>query len=151
MKRHALFMSRAVMYELIEGYTRRGWAPRGREAEDGSIPLKYQLTELAEGGYHQRTRRNVEGGDGTLIVNLGERDGGSLATQVFARQMGKPHLVVQLDSGASAATTASVLAWLRERAIKKLNVAGPRDSKRPGIYRLAGELLEAVDSAIRPA
>lgn len=123
--------------------------PRGREAEDGSIPLKYQITELADGGYRQRTRRNVEDSDGTLIVNLGELDGGSLATQAFAQRMGKPHLVVQLDSGVSAETTASVLAWLSEYTIKTLNVAGPRESKHPGIYRLTGELLEAVDATIR--
>lgn len=28
--------------------------------------------------------------------------------------------------------------------------AGPRESKRPGIYRLTRELLEAVDAALHP-
>ena len=35
------------------------------------------------------------------------------------------------------------------RYIKTLNVAGPRESKRPGIHRLTGELLQAVDAASR--
>lgn len=30
----------------------------------------------------------------------------------------------------------SVLAWLRQHDVKILNVAGPRESKRPGICRL---------------
>jgi hypothetical protein len=141
----------ALDFAIEHGYTHGGWAPCGREAEDGSIPLKYQLTELAGGGYRKRTRRNVMDSDGTLIVNLGELDGGSLATLAFARQMGKPHLVAQLDSGVSAETAASVLSWLCEHAIKTLNVAGPRESKRAGIYVLTGELLEAVDAMIRPA
>ena len=141
----------ALEFAIKHGYTHGGWAPRGREAEDGSIPLKYQLTELTDGGYRQRTRRNVKDRDGTLIVNLGELDGGSLATQAFAQQLGKPHLVVQLDSGVSAEITMSVISWLREHTIKTLNIAGPRESKRPGIYRLTGELLEAVDATIRPA
>ncbi|EIC28544.1 MULTISPECIES: putative molybdenum carrier protein [Methylomicrobium] len=130
-------------------YTHGGWVPRGRKAEDGIIPLKYQLTELADGGYRQRTRRNVEDSDGTLIVNLGELEGGTLATQAFAQQIAKPHLVVQLDAGVTAEATASVLAWLRTHIIKTLNVAGPRESKRPGIYHLTVELLKAVDVAFK--
>lgn len=138
----------ALDFAIRHDYTHGGWVPRGREAEDGPIPLKYQVTELAEGGYRQRTRRNVSDSDGTLIVNLGELDGGSLATQAFAKQIGKPHLVVQLDSGVSAQTTATVLLWLRQQAIETLNVAGPRESKRPGIYRLTGALLEAIEATI---
>lgn len=141
----------ALDFAIKHGYTHGGWAPRGREAEDGLVPLKYQLVELADGGYRQRTRRNVEDSDGTLIVNLGELDGGTLATQIFAERMGKPYLVVQFDAGATADAAASVLAWLHKHAIKTLNVAGPRESKRPGIYRLTGELLQAVDAALHPA
>ena len=138
----------ALDFAIKNGYPHGGWAPRGREAEDGSIPMKYQLTELADGGYRQRTRCNVEDSDGTLIVNLGELDSGSQATQAFAESMGKPYLVVQLDAGVSADTAARVLAWLREQAIQTLNVAGPRESKRPGIYHLTGKLLEAINAAI---
>ncbi len=139
----------ALDFAINHGYTHGGWAPRGREAEDGSIPLKYQLTELGEGGYRQRTRRNVKDSDGTLIINLGELDGGSLATLSFAQKIGKPHLVIQLDLGVSSENSASVLTWLREHSIKTLNVAGPRESKRLGIYRMTGALLEAVDATIR--
>lgn len=139
----------ALDFAIRHGYTHGGWAPHGREAEDGLIPLKYQLTELAEGGYRKRTRRNVEDSDGTLIVNLGELDGGTLETRVFAQELGKPYLVVQLDLGASADTVVGVVAWLRQHAIETLNVAGPRESKRPGIQRLTLELLKAADAAIR--
>lgn len=137
----------ALDFAIRHGYTHGGWAPRGREAEDGFVPLKYQLTELADGGYRQRTRRNVQDSDGTLIVNLGELDGGTLATCVFARQLNKPCLVAQLDTGVSREMAAGVLAWLREHEIQTLNVAGPRESKRPGIHRLTGELLEALEAA----
>ena len=47
------------------------------------------------------------------------------------------------------AVTASVLAWLRENAIQTLNVAGPRESQRPGIYHQTLALLEALDAAYR--
>lgn len=135
----------ALDFAIKHGYTHGGWVPHGRKAEDGIIPLKYQLTELPEGGYRQRTRRNVEDSDGTLIVNLGELDGGTLATQTFAHQLGKPHLVVQLDSGVLAETEISVVAWLRQNTIQTLNVAGPRESKRPGIYQATLAFLERLN------
>ena len=36
-----------------------GWCPNGREAEDGAIPERYPVHELAEGGYDERTLKNV--------------------------------------------------------------------------------------------
>ncbi len=141
----------ALDFAIAHGYTHGGWAPRGREAEDGPIPLKYQLIELIDGGYRQRTRRNVKDSDGTLIVNLGEMDGGTQATQTFAERTGKPYMIVQIDAQTKAAAAASVLAWLQKHAIKTLNVAGPRESKRPGIYRLTRDLLQAVEATLHSA
>ena len=139
----------ALDFAIRCGYAHGGWAPQGRLAEDGTIPLKYQLTELVEGGYRQRTRKNVEDSDGTLIVNTGELEGGTLATLEFARQLGKPHCVVQVDVGVTGDVIASVLAWLRDNAIQTLNVAGPRESRRAGIYHQTFALLEAVHAACR--
>jgi hypothetical protein len=141
----------ALDFAIAQGYTHGGWAPRGRQAEDGPIPLKYQLTALATGGYRHRTHRNVAGSDGTLILNLGDLAGGSLLTQAFARRMGKPLLVVPLDVGVTRETVVGVLAWLREHKIQTLNVAGPRESQRPGIYWLTGELLMAIDARVQAA
>ena len=137
----------ALDFAIEHVYTHGGWAPKGREAEDGKIPLKYQLLELDHGGYRQRTRKNVEDSDGTLIINCGELDGGTLATQIFAQRLKKPCLVVQLDHGGTANAAASVIEWIRQHGIKTLNVAGPRESKRPGIYRLTRELLDQVDAS----
>ena len=141
----------ALDFAIASDYSHGGWAPQGREAEDGRIPLKYQLTELPAGGYRQRTRRNVEDSDGTLIVNLGELDGGTLATKVFAEKAGKLCFIAQVDDGVTAEMAADVLAWLRTHDIKTLNVAGPRESKRPGIYWLTLDLLENLGTALRGA
>jgi hypothetical protein len=137
----------ALDFAIEHGYTHGGWAPNGREAEDGTIARKYQLLELDLGGYRQRTRRNVQDSDGTLIINRDELDGGTLATQVFAQRLKKPFLVVQLDHGVSAKVVTSVIEWIQRHDIKTLNVAGPRESKRPGIYCLTRELLIALDNS----
>ena len=136
----------ALDFAIEHGYTHGGWAPQGREAEDGKIPLKYQLLELGHGGYRQRTRRNVEDSDATLIINRGELDGGTLATQMFAQRLNKPFLVIQLDLGIDGKSVTDVIEWLRLHKIKTLNVAGPRESKRPGIYSAARELLAEIDA-----
>ena len=138
----------ALDFAIKHNYPHGGWAPHGRQAEDGLVPLKYQLKEVVNGGYRQRTRRNVEDSDGTLIVNLGELDGGTLATQTFAEKMRRPCFIAQLNAGVTEDTVASLLAWLREHPIKTLNVAGPRESKRPGIHCLTEELLQAIDDAL---
>ncbi|QNN55554.1 putative molybdenum carrier protein [Diaphorobacter ruginosibacter] len=139
----------ALDFAIKHGYIHGGWAPHGRLAEDGVIPAKYQLTEMAEGGYRQRTRRNVVDSDATLVVNLGDLDGGTLATKVFAEKSAKPCLVVQVDAGVSEEMADRVIAWLRQHDVKILNVAGPRESKRPGIYRLTGEMLMAADAVLQ--
>lgn len=135
----------ALDFAIARGYTHGGWAPHGRIAEDGLIPLKYKLTELPAGGYRQRTRRNVEDSDGTLVVNVGELEGGTRATRDFAGRLGKPCLVVQLDEGVTVTAVEAVVAWLRQAGVRRLNVAGPRESKRPGIGKLTRELLEGVE------
>jgi hypothetical protein len=139
----------ALDFAITHGYTHGGWAPRSRQAEDGPIPLKYQLTALTTGGYRHRTRRNVADSDGTLILNRGDLVGGSLLTQAFAQRLGKPLHVVPLDDGVTRETAVRVLAWLREHKIQTLNVAGPRETQRPGIYRLTVELLMEVDALVQ--
>ena len=135
----------ALDFAIRKRYPHGGFAPHGRMAEDGRIAWKYQLCELPEGeGYRQRTRRNVQETDGTLIVNTGALEGGTLATQEFAQKLGRPHLLVQLDKETVSDAAARALAWLDAHAIQTLNVAGPRESKRPGIWRQSAKLLLAM-------
>jgi hypothetical protein len=118
-----------------------GWCPKGRRAEDGPIPDRYPLVETPEADYDTRTRRNVEDSDGTLILNLGKLDGGTALTAKLAQQIGKPHLVVALEDGIALTT---FRAWLEANQIAVLNIAGPRESKRPGVYDAACRCLESL-------
>jgi hypothetical protein len=118
-----------------------GWCPKGRRAEDGVIPDRYPLTETPERNYQTRTRRNIEDSDGTLILNQGVLDGGTALTASHARQIGKPCLIVALEKGIEPATFRD---WLAANTITVLNVAGPRESKRPGVYAAAVRCLEGL-------
>lgn len=126
---------------LALGLAVGGWCPKDRRAEDGVIPDRYPLTETPERNYQARTRRNVEDSDGTLILNRGALDGGTALTVAHARQIGKPCLIVALEEGIEPAAFRE---WLTAHHITVLNVAGPRESKRPGVYAAAVRRLEAL-------
>jgi tRNA nucleotidyltransferase (CCA-adding enzyme) len=127
---------------LRHGIAAGGYCPRGRRAEDGTIPPRYPLMETDSPDYAVRTRMNVRKADGTLILNLGALDGGTRLTAEYAAKRNKPYLVVNLDS--KNHTPAHVADWLAKHDISMLNIAGPRESKRPGIYRIALAFLELL-------
>lgn len=111
-----------------------GFCPKGRLAEDWTVPEEYPLIELEGGGYPARTEKNVMESDGTLILNVGKLSGGTRLTLDCAQKNGKPCLVVQLDREPE---TESVWRWVIENSIRIMNIAGPRESKHPGLHRTA--------------
>jgi hypothetical protein len=119
-----------------------GWCPQGRRAEDGAIPDRYPLLETSSIKYPPRTTRNVREADATLILTLGELDSGSKLTVEVARRLGKPYVVVSLDSYPETVPLAELLPFALEEAV--LNVAGPRESRCPGIYPRAFGFLVRV-------
>lgn len=131
----------ALDVALALGLPVGGWCPKGRRSEDGRIPDSYPLTETAERNYQTRTRLNIEDSDGTLILNLGKLEGGTALTAKLAQQWGKPCRVVALEKGIEPA---AFRAWLDAHHITTLNIAGPRESKRPGVYDAAYRCLESL-------
>ena len=121
-----------------------GWCPRGRLSEDGPIDEKYPLVESSSADPAERTERNVRDSDATLIISRRTKDeltGGTALTHRIAVELGRPLLLADpTDPQAPRA----INAWIEEKAIAVLNVAGPRESTRPGIYDLAAALLRAT-------
>lgn len=125
-----------------------GWCPAGRRAEDGEIPPKYDLTEMASESYIARTRQNVADSDGTLILTRGAPRGGTRATAEHADKIGRPLWVTDFKRMIDPdAEIAAILDWMAEHDIETLNVAGPRESTGSGIYREAQAFMEALLAA----
>lgn len=137
----------ALDWARQRGVIHGGWCPKGRLAADGPLPEHYLLRETESTGYRQRTKLNVKDSDATLIFNMGPLDGGTLQTVRFAQTLCKPHLVVQIDEMALEAAAHNVRAWLVEGRFRTLNVAGPREEKRPGVYAGVLALLDACVKA----
>lgn len=124
---------------LALGIDHGGWCPAGRLAEDGRVPIHYQLMELDSRYYPHRTERNVRDSDATLILYRGRMTGGTKLTQRLCRQVGKPELSLSIANQSRARQ--KILAWLMEVRPQVLNVAGPRESNALGIQDETYELL----------
>jgi hypothetical protein len=135
-------VDRAALDAALElGLPCGGSCPKGRKAEDGRIPDRYPLTKKATAAYPARTKRNVADAGGTLILTVGEPEGGTLLTLKECKRTRKPHLVIDLDQIDDRSVEA-VRSWLE--GIRVVNVASPRESKRPGLYSRAKAFLLKV-------
>ncbi|MFP3911309.1 MAG: putative molybdenum carrier protein [Desulfobacteraceae bacterium] len=123
------------------GIPHGGWVPKGRRAEDGRIANRYHLKEMPSGHYWKRTQQNVLDAEGTLIISHGKLKGGSALTLKLARKHGRACLHVNLDQLSVAEGARQIRSWIKAQAITVLNVAGPRASEAPQIYREATATL----------
>lgn len=129
-----------------------GWLPRGRKCEDGPLDGKYvAMAEMPTSDYLKRTEQNVIDSDGTLILCSGEPSGGTKRTIDFCIKHGRPYEVVDLDEYdwdmPPPVWTEAMIESIAKKAGKDeivLNVAGPRESKAPGVYEKARVLMGKV-------
>ena len=118
-----------------------GWCPKGRKAEDGPISSAYPLQETPSLDYAQRTEWNVRDSDGTLILTRGTPTEGTAWTARVASRLRKSCLIVDFLDQPSGTTVTS---WLDLYQIRILNIAGPRESKCPGIYAEASAFMRKI-------
>jgi hypothetical protein len=127
----------AIEHDIPHG----GWCPRGRRAEGGKIPRRYELMETPNSGYFQRAEWNVRDSDGTVVFSIGtELSDGSQNSVFLAQKLGKPVLRIWRD-GNDAPSQRVLLRFIQENNIKVLNIAGPRASKEPDVYDFVKAVL----------
>ena len=111
------------------------------KAEDGMVPLEFaDMTESDSEDYRFRTRWNAEHSDATLFLSFSPMlEGGTLRTRQYCMNARKPYFVDNPSSPALFKGKPKVADWLAKVCKKNggapiiLNVAGPRESKSPGI------------------
>ena len=122
-------VDRAALDIAIElGMPHGGYCPKGRRAEDGIIPSKYNLIEHSSVQYAGRTIENVLSSDGTLILHIGIISNGTALTKEFCIQQRKPLIIINILNE-SKSDWLNFNNWLKDNSINILNVAGPRESE----------------------
>jgi hypothetical protein len=139
---------------LEAGFPCGGWAPEGRAAEDGRIPERYPLRELAGAGYEERTLQNVLDSDGTAVLHSGPLTGGTRQTMRHCVEHGKPFEIIDATLTTPQDAARKLADFVERNRISVLNVAGPRASKWPGARDYAcatvKHLLRALDGKSKP-
>jgi len=134
----------ALDFAIANGFAHGGWCPCGRLAEDGPIPLRYQLRETPSRKYVVRTEWNVRDCDATVAFSIAAvPQGGTKLTLDLARKLGKPVLHLSRDIVQSDAAS-QLRAFLAESAVETLNIAGPRASQEPEIKTFVADVLQAA-------
>lgn len=139
---------------LQAGFPCGGWCPADCMAEDGVIDVRYGLVPLPQGGYAERTRRNVLDSDATLILYFGELEGGTALTAVSCEDSGRPLLLIDALEMSPGQAAQRALEFVLQHAVQRLNVAGPRASKTPAAYayacRSVSRLLALLAASVKP-
>ena len=140
----------AIHYDIRYG----GWCPKGGLAEDlpeppGLLKQYSGLQETPSSDYLQRTAWNVRDSDATVIIAPNwvlARSGGTGYTVECAANHHKPCLIICTTQKNNCDHLRQWLKNINSRLALILNIAGPRASKAPGIYKEAYELLQRMIS-----
>jgi hypothetical protein len=132
----------ALDFAIEQGIRHGGYCPHGRVAEDGKLPSKYKLTQTGSSDPRERTFMNVRESDGTLVFYDHLPDEGTRLTIQYCRETRKPFFEVNLFCPPKPKVFRD---WMLENNILRLNVAGSRESKSPGIYeKVFSELKKMI-------
>jgi hypothetical protein len=134
-------------FALKRGWPCGGWCPPGRRCETGRIPGRYPVREVEAGDYNERTRRNIQDADATLVITqYGFKEEGTDLTLSWCEEYGRPsfHFDISHPGIIHPQDLSDLSNWLKNNQIEVLNVAGNRESNSPGIQAYTLTLLERL-------
>ena len=126
-----------------------GIVPKGWLAEDGVVPAEFdRMTEDSRKDYLHRMELNVINSDATLILSrTRELTGDTKRTAEFCEKHNKPYWIDNPSVPNETDRGLEFLYWLEAEFGDKdiiLNVAGPRESKEPGIQATTRAFVERI-------
>lgn len=134
-------------FALKHGWPCGGWCPPGRRCETGRIPGRYPVREVEAGDYNERTRRNIQDADATLVITqYGFKEVGTALTLSWCEEYGRPsfHFNISHAGLIQPQDLTELSNWLKNNKVEVLNVAGNRESNSPGIQAYTLTLLERL-------
>lgn len=124
----------------ILGIPTAGFCPAGYMTENGQdLSLKeFSLTETYSDDYKSRAIKNIDISDGSVIFSITNINGeiiggGSNLTFKMCKELNKPVIVNP--------SREEFIKWIKDKNIKKLNVAGNRESQNIGLQSYVKHFL----------
>lgn len=141
----------ALDFAIDQGIPHGGWVPKGRIAEDGKIPSRYQMSEHVMSTYPPRTEANVRASDATVIFINGllNDERGCLLTASWCIKLEKPYTVINLSRVVDQVGGATIDLLIRVHEPKVLNVAGTRGSRNPDLKKMRRILEHALHVGVK--
>lgn len=128
-----------------------GWCPPGRQCEIGTIPPQFKLVETSKDCYTEtspprsmRTFLNVRDSDGTLILIDDTGTSCSRGTAFTIEQAQLLNRPCMTCNDGSRNDVEKVINWIRKNKIQSLNVAGPSEREKPGVYHQAYQFISQL-------
>jgi len=121
-----------------------GCVPYGWRTDEGPLCIGdrvlYKLRQHESAEYPPRTEQNVIDSDATVIFGDPSSPGSRL-TRKLCKQHGKPVILATFEKHGPIQTAINLRKWIVANNVKVLNVAGNRERKNPGIYKLTYDTL----------
>jgi hypothetical protein len=129
-------VERAALDLAIQlGIAHGGWVAPGRRVDDGVLPGRYRLTEIAIAKIGAVSQANLDIADGVLFISRGKLVGPPARLHRRVQESGQPHLTIDLNTHTRFQSSLLINAWLKAQALERLFITGPRENAQPGIYR----------------
>ncbi len=126
-----------------------GYCPAERVCDIGRIPDYYPLLEIKNGRAIDRTRKNIQASDGTIIIHYGLITGGSLQTLCYCVYSSKPFVLVDAEKLSVPEAVDQLIQFVETWDIFVLNVAGPKASDHEQAYGYTLQIMQQFCQQIK--
>ena len=124
------------------GIPHEGWTYKRRKTENGELPEKYNLKEIAYPSYFERLKKNIIGSDGIVILTYGQLIRGSNATKDLANKHTKPCLLLELNECTRNHAISSIRKWMDNHEIEEIFFTGSKPIAAPNVH---GEVIQIIE------
>ncbi len=121
-----------------------GWAPRGMRNEQGSLPARYGLQQVAAMGFKHAMEQNILNSDGTLLITRGRRCAETRYAVETALRCQRQLLHVDLSQHSAFEAASLTASWASLQNISVVFVTGPSAHHDANIYDHAKKILETA-------
>ncbi len=129
------------------GLRTAGWMPTGFMTEQGPRPEFAELFNARSSSSadpDDRTRANIDEADATIILADDQPGPGTALTISYCDSRESAYLCVESKLFDDPVSIESTARWIKEQQVAALNVAGDRESTKPGIGERAEIFLSEV-------